>query len=188
MHLGRVPRLAGPCRVSLLIQLECDFPEGRTVGTKRLHQGQEIVIGGLGHLSIDFDGSALALSGCLRADRPTPRGVATEFSAACDVRLQSVTCSLADPVGFIFGDGSENVDRQLVCMRVVARQELHAGFHQRRDERHVPGQSIQLRNYKRCPRTASVSQRFQQFRPTRLAAAFNLRVFAENCPGTALGE
>jgi hypothetical protein len=47
----------------------------------------------------------------------------------------------------MLGHRAKDVDRQLIGVRHVYRNEVRSGFHQVRDEGHVPGKSIELGNY-----------------------------------------
>ena len=64
----------------------------------------------------------------------------------------------ADPLGFILGDGGQNVDGQLVGVRVVAANEVSSRTHQGRQESHVAGQAVQFGHYQRCLGSAGMGQ------------------------------
>lgn len=65
-----------------------------------------------------------------------------ELHAASLGSSQSSFGALTDPKGFVFGDGSEDVDGETVCSRVVHRHKVNAALHQVGDHRHIPSESV----------------------------------------------
>src|SRR6202035_1264004 len=74
------------------------------------------------------------------------RAIAAESDAAHLSRRERIFGPLADLFSLMLGKCREQMDHQLVRMRVVCRDEIDAALHQPRDEMHVSRQSIELRN------------------------------------------
>jgi len=60
--------------------------------------------------------------------------------------LEGCRRSGTDGFALVLGDSRQDMDRQLVCMRIVGCDELYAGVHQGRDECEVSGQAIEFGN------------------------------------------
>jgi len=78
----------------------------------------------------------------------TPSGLGkfwiTKTFATSLGRLQGSRCPGADDFALVLVDRRQDVDGQLVRVWVIDRDELQAGIHQRRDERQITGQAIEL--------------------------------------------
>ena len=71
-----------------------------------------------------------------------PKRVPRALAAA---RADFVRSEMASPL--MLGYGCKDVDRELVGERHVGRHKLHAGFHERRNEDQISGQTIQLSDH-----------------------------------------
>ena len=60
--------------------------------------------------------------------------------------LQGSRCPCADDFPFVLGNSREDVDSQLICVRIIYRDELRTGIHQGRYECQVTGQAVELGN------------------------------------------
>jgi hypothetical protein len=50
----------------------------------------------------------------------------------------------ADDLALVLGYHGQDVDGQLICVRIIDRHELHTGIHQGRYECQVAGQAVEL--------------------------------------------
>jgi hypothetical protein len=70
-----------------------------------------------------------------------PETFATRLS-----RLQGRRCPRTDDLALVLGNCRQDMDRQLICVRVVHSDKLHGGVHEGSDKCEVSGQSIELGN------------------------------------------
>jgi len=86
----------------------------------------------------------------------------------------------------MLGHRAKDVDRQLIGVRHVYRNEVHPGFHQVRDEGHVPGKSIELGNYQRGLVLLRRFHRLGQLGAIGPLAALNLSELGYQLPRAAI--
>ena len=94
--------------------------------------------------------------------------------------------TLADGLALMLGDSGQNVDGELVGMRVIDRDKLDAAIHQRGDEGEVAGQPVELGNDELGLVLAAGEQRLGQLRAIRTLAALNLGVLGDEPPRAAV--
>src|SRR5215467_2905702 len=74
------------------------------------------------------------------------------------------------------------MDRQFIRVRVVDRNELHAGIHQRRDKRQISRKAIELCNHQLGFVSLAGRKRLLQFRPVTALAALDLGELVDELP------
>jgi hypothetical protein len=57
---------------------------------------------------------------------------------------EKILSRLGDHFALVLGDGGHDVNRQLVGVRVINGNERNAGIHQRRNEREIAGQPVNI--------------------------------------------
>ena len=70
-------------------------------------------------------------------------GIAEDSTASLG-GLQRVLSALCDHLAFMLCDGGQDVNRELVGVRIIDGDELNTGVHQRRDESQIARQPIEL--------------------------------------------
>ena len=87
----------------------------------------------------------------------------------------------------MLGDGGQDVNGQLVGVRVIDRYELDAGVHQRRDESKISGKPVELGDDQSGLVLAAGLQRPRQVRPIGPLAALDFGELGDNLPSPAVG-
>ena len=85
--------------------------------------------------------------------------------------------ALGNGFSLMFGHRRQNVQRQLVRMRVIDRNELDTGVHERCDKGQVSRQPIQLGNDQLGLLLSAGINGFSQFRTVRAFPGFDLGIF-----------
>jgi hypothetical protein len=129
--------------------------------------------------------------------RPRLEGVAHAFYCACRVgspetrpprlgRREGRLGALGNRFALMLGHRRQDMQRQLVGVRIIDRNELNAGIHERCDKGQVSGQPIQLGNDQLGFVLAAGLERPHQLRPICPLAALNLNEFGHDFPCTAV--
>jgi len=91
-----------------------------------------------------------------------------------------------DYFALVLGDRGQDVDGQLVRVRVIDRDELYAGIHQRRDECQITGQAIEFGNDQLSHLLLADRKRLLQFWPVVVLTALDLGELPDEVPPTAV--
>jgi hypothetical protein len=75
--------------------------------------------------------------------------IAAESDAARFCRRERILRPLADLLPFMLRKGRQQVDHELIGVRVVRRNEVDAALHQAGNKMDVPGQAVELCDYQR---------------------------------------
>jgi hypothetical protein len=107
----------------------------------------------------------------------------TETFASCFRSLQSSRCPCADDFPLVLGHSRQDMDGQLVGMRIIDRHELHTGIHQGRYECQVAGQAVELGNDELGFLLFAGRERLHQLRPIIALAALDFGELTNQRPG-----
>ena len=91
--------------------------------------------------------------------------VAAKHDAATFSGLQRINGSLRDHLGFMFGDRSENVQRQSSRSRIITGDKLGLAVHHRAEESDIAGKAIKLGNDELGLEPLAGGQGLRQFGP-----------------------
>ena len=86
----------------------------------------------------------------------------------------------------MFGNSRQNVDGELVGVRVIDGHELDAGIHQGRNEGQISGQPIKLGDHQLGFVLTARLKRPGEFGPIGVLAALHLDKLADDLPGPAI--
>ena len=86
----------------------------------------------------------------------------------------------------MLGNSRENMHRQTVRLREVASDEVHASLHQRANEMHVAGETVQLGDHQRRLMQSAEPQRLSNRRTVVPLAALYLYDLLDELPVSAV--
>jgi hypothetical protein len=96
------------------------------------------------HRPLVGDGCTALATSLARLRRQRDAAIAAKLPAASLRRLQGRLDMLGNHLGFVLGNGREDMDGEPVRGRKVHRDEIDTGFHEVRNEGDVPGEPVQL--------------------------------------------
>jgi hypothetical protein len=82
----------------------------------------------------------------------------------------------------MLGDGRQNVNRQLVRVRVIDGDKLHARVHERRDECQIAGETIELGDHEPGAMLSASLKSLHQLGPIVTLAGLDLDVLGDKLP------
>jgi hypothetical protein len=82
----------------------------------------------------------------------------------------------------MFGNCGQDVERETIGLREIAAHEVNLAVHERRDERYIATEPVQLRDDQSCPMSLAGRERFGKLRPIAALAALDLDEFADQLP------
>ena len=105
-----------------------------------------------------------------------------EFGAARLRRGQNKFHALGIEVGFVFGDGRENMDREAVGVGEIGRRKIEAALHQPRNHLDISREAIQPGDNKRRTKYAANPDRFVELRAIILPSAQRFGILGNQPP------
>jgi len=104
--------------------------------------------------------------------------ISAEFYSARLCRRERVLCSLADLFSLMLSEGGQQMDHELIRMRIIGRDEINAAFHKAADKMYVAGESVELGDDQRTLGLFCRRDGCGKLRAILALAAFDLDKFA----------
>jgi len=95
--------------------------------------------------------------------------------------LQCSLGPLRDHFPFVLGNGSEQMQRQPICMGHITRDEIHAAIHHVRYKGDVTRQPVQFRYNERGPVQLARGKCGGKLRPGGFCARLHFNIFGDQC-------